>query len=64
MDGDEQNHNRFQDIKGMRILNSINYEYDETKFGLDSISPALRKINSSWTIKGSRLFKIYEFTPE
>ena len=60
MDGDEQNHNRFQDIKGMRILNSINYEYDETKFGLDSI----RKINSSWTIKGSILFKIYEFISE
>jgi len=68
--GINANHEKFQQISGIKLLQSITYEYDETKFihenKMESYLKELKALhsqNSSWTIIGTRICKIYKYTP-
>ena len=69
-DGSEDNHKKFQQYKGIELLESITYKYDESQFisknrmeiYLKNLKK-LQEINSSWTIIGSRICKIYRYSP-
>jgi hypothetical protein len=63
MDGSEDNHKIFQKYKGIKLIKEITYNYDEAKYGLLKIPPHYLKINNKWSVKGTRIFKIYDYNP-
>ena len=63
MDGAEINHQIFSNYKGITLIETINYEYNEEKFIPEN---QLEDWKVKWPTrqsKGTRLCKIYKYTP-
>jgi|UniRef100_A0A6C0CVK8 hypothetical protein len=69
MDDSEKNHQMFSNNKGISLIETINYEYNEEKYILENQSVEDWKIELSklkignFLSKGTRLCKIYKYTP-
>ena len=67
LDGIEETHQKFSKIKGIELVEKIEYQYDETQYYDDILKyeeelKSLQKINPNWKIKGKRFYKVYKYT--
>ena len=78
MDGFEDHHKLFNNCKGISLIETINYNFDEEKFVPENELENWKKKlllaaefrfkhapthPQNWTSKGTRLCKIYKYTP-
>jgi hypothetical protein len=62
LEGLESNQTTFANYKGVKLIETIHYDYDETKFTNKPIDDALIKINNRWALKGKRLCGVYDYS--
>ena len=62
LDGKEENQQIFSSHSGVKLIEKISYEYDESKWlKPDEKFENLQHINPEWKIKNNRSFKVYEY---